>query len=77
MKKTIYNCFAKYLSGYINFHDTDKKWDQPQQQTKESTYELNLVFSLEKARWKYFKTMSKIRSKPCKVIRSTLAMKQI
>ena len=39
MKKMIYNCFAKYLSGYINFHDTDKKWDQPQQQTKESTYE--------------------------------------
>ena len=60
MKEIIYSCFAKYLSGYLNFHDTDEKWDQPQQQTKKSTYLWKLVvISLEKARWKYLKQCPK------------------
>ena len=60
MKEIIYSCFAKYLSGYFNFHDTDEKWDQPQQQTTKSTYLWKfIVISLEKARWKQFKQCPK------------------
>ena len=60
MKEIIYSCFAKYFSGYLNFHDTDEYWDQPWQQTKKSTYLWKLiVISVEKARWKYLKQCSK------------------
>ena len=66
MGEILYNQFAKYLSGYLNFMSQKKEWDQPQQQTKSQFVDQDYCFCLEKAKWKHFMTMSDFQRNPAR-----------
>ena len=40
--------YILYSSGFLNFHDTDKQWNQPKQQTKSQLLNENQLLSVYK-----------------------------